>query len=117
MRDITQPPKMSPLALVSPGIAVMRTDKAPRGSSLSAWRSRAGLLIVVLQNRRPTDDGVAAGGKQAAHLLAAKASGEPGRRRRPLPRPQHQPADHAEVDEVPGEAVQEGDAVGPEIVE
>lgn len=30
--DITQPPKMSPLALVSAGIAMVRTVRSPRGS-------------------------------------------------------------------------------------
>jgi len=34
MRDSTQPPKMSPLALVSAGIALMRTVSAPRGVSV-----------------------------------------------------------------------------------
>ncbi len=31
MRDSTQPPKISPLALVSAGMAMTRTVKAPRG--------------------------------------------------------------------------------------
>ena len=34
MRDSTQPPKMSPLALVSAGMALMRTVSAPRGFSV-----------------------------------------------------------------------------------
>src|SRR5215813_3576578 len=33
MRDSTQPPKMSPLALVSAGMALMRTVSSPRGLS------------------------------------------------------------------------------------
>src|SRR5262245_28014401 len=35
MRDSTQPPKMSPLALVSAGMALMRTVSSPRGVSES----------------------------------------------------------------------------------
>jgi len=47
MRDSTQPPKMSPLALVSPGMALMRTVSVPRGvsASLIVIRPRPGPLI------------------------------------------------------------------------
>jgi hypothetical protein len=33
--DMTQPPKMSPLAFVSAGIALVRTVNSPFGSALS----------------------------------------------------------------------------------
>ena len=44
MRDSTQPPKISPLALVSAGIALMRTVSSPRGFSFMCIGLRCGIL-------------------------------------------------------------------------
>ena len=51
MRDSTQPPKMSPLALVSASMALMRTVSVPRGAVLFRPGDHAQGFVVVLSGR------------------------------------------------------------------
>jgi len=71
MRDSTQPPKMSPLALVSAGMALIRTVSAPRGLSMSVIRCPSAGRLYRARKRPlflPTQSPV------AGHVASAPAS-------------------------------------------
>src|SRR4029079_18633627 len=55
MRDSTQPPKMSPLALVSAGIALIRTVSVPRGVSVMFTFSNPVILGAAHRERTMAD--------------------------------------------------------------